>query len=156
MVTRNDGEPKAIWRSWHTIVTQCLIYVFICWSHRKRHTSFLFSSRFACTFLGRSRFYSFFNRLGFCRLSFLLHSLGLGNSLLLCFLYLLNLCAELAFCSLNLFYLSLKTNNFLVLDLKLLVLIFPDFVTFLRHVCKCLIIKGRYRRFGWHAKRRVK
>ena len=26
--------------------------------------------------------------------------------------------------------------------------LFPDFVTFLRHVCKCLIIKGRYRRFG--------
>ena len=35
-VTKNDGEPKAIRRSWHTIVTQCLIYVFICWSHRKR------------------------------------------------------------------------------------------------------------------------
>ena len=26
--------------------------------------------------------------------------------------------------------------------------LFPDFVTFLRHVCKCLIIKGRSRRFG--------
>ena len=25
---------------------------------------------------------------------------------------------------------------------------FPDFVTFLRHVCKCLIIKGRSRCFG--------
>ena len=24
----------------------------------------------------------------------------------------------------------------------------PDFVTFLRHVCKCLIIKGRSRCFG--------
>ena len=27
---------------------------------------------------------------------------------------------------------------------------------FLRHVCKCLIIKGRSRCFGWRAKRRVK
>ena len=38
--------------------------------------------------------------------------------------------------------------NVTAMKVKNASVLLPDFVTFLRHVCKCLIIKGRSRCFG--------